>query len=281
MEILIGLVIGAALGFAVAAAGKGSARAEARQGARAELDEELGNAARRLREGKLPEARDGSGPLTEVIRSIEEGWAPRQEERRAALRDAVGRVTRFLDRQVRAPLSGAGEQADAAELRERIERALGAIQDVDFFLADVPIVPQGTDLVALAQQVSREFASDHQVTVRLQLAASSIRATVGKEPLMDALYLILHNAARFGGPATIDMTVLRENGNAVIRIRDRGRGFSEEAFKRAFDPFYSESEDGLGLGLPHARKSVEAMGGSISVRNVPDGGAEVEVKLPG
>ena len=118
------------------------------------------------------------------------------------------------------------------------------------------------------------------MTVRLRLGSSSIRATVAPDALMDALYLVLHNAARFGGGATIDMTVLQENGAPLVRIRDRGRGFSEEAFKRAFDPFYSESEEGLGLGLPHARKTVEAMGGAITLRNVPDGGAEVEVSLP-
>lgn len=63
-------------------------------------------------------------------------------------------------------------------------------------------------------------------------------------------------------------------------MRDRGKGFSEEAFRRAFDPFYSTSDAGLGLGLPHARKVIESMGGRIELRNVPDGGAEVEISFP-
>jgi signal transduction histidine kinase len=97
---------------------------------------------------------------------------------------------------------------------------------------------------------------------------------------MDALYLILHNAARFGGSATIDVTVVHDGSRAVVTVRDRGPGFTEDAFARAFDPFYSTTEDGLGLGLPHARRAVEAMGGHIELRNVPDGGAEVELSFP-
>jgi len=128
--------------------------------------------------------------------------------------------------------------------------------------------------------VSREFAADHEMGVRLMLSGSTVRAMVNRAAMMDALYLILHNAARFGGGATIDLSVENAGGKARIRIRDRGEGFTPEAFKRAFDPFYSTSEEGLGLGLPHARKVVEGMGGTIELRNVPDGGAEVEISFP-
>ncbi|MEE2898605.1 MAG: HAMP domain-containing sensor histidine kinase, partial [Gemmatimonadota bacterium] len=85
--------------------------------------------------------------------------------------------------------------------------------------------------------------------------------------------------ARFGGGATVDLTVETRDGRALVTVRDRGEGFSEEAFKRAFDPFYSTSKDGLGLGLPHARTLIEGMGGRVELRNVPAGGAEVQVSF--
>ena len=113
------------------------------------------------------------------------------------------------------------------------------------------------------------------------LGSPVVRADVNPTALMDALYLVLHNAARFGGGETVDLTVDNDAGHARIRVRDRGAGFTEEAFARAFDPFYSTSEEGLGLGLPHARKVIEGMGGRIELRNVPDGGAEVEIVFAG
>ncbi len=212
--------------------------------------------------------------------ALERGWAPRESERQAALREAIGRVSSFLHARVRDPLAGTTPESDEAELRERIDRALGSLEDLDFFIRETGEAREGADLTKLAQTVSREFAGDHDVGVRLMLGRATVRAHVGPAALMDALYLILHNAARFGGGSTIDMTVTEEGDRAKIIVRDRGEGFSEEAFARAFDPFYSTSDEGLGLGLPHARKVIEDMGGHIELRNRPDGGAEVEVSLP-
>lgn len=281
MDIAIGWVVGVVIGLAIGLGARGAGVAKARREARAAAEEEWRGAVSAVREGRVPDASGAEGPAAELAAALGTAWAPKEAERRAALVDALGRVARFLDRQVREPLAGAAPGADAAELRERIDRALGALQDVDFFLEDAEHESSGTDLVPLVRQVSREFAEDHAVAVRLQLGAPVIPATIGREPLMDALYLVLHNAARFGEGSTIGLTVVHEDGHPRIRVRDRGPGFSEQAFQRAFDPFYSESEEGLGLGLPHARRTVEAMGGTVALRNVPDGGAEVEITLPG
>jgi signal transduction histidine kinase len=152
--------------------------------------------------------------------------------------------------------------------------------DLDFFIEEIEEHHEGQDLAKIAQAVSREFASDHEVGVRLLLASPTVYASVNGQALMDALYLLLHNASRFGGGATVDLSVAEQDGRAHLTVRDRGEGFSEEAFARAFDPFYSTSDEGLGLGLPHVRKVIESMGGRIELRNVPDGGAEVEISFP-
>lgn len=233
-----------------------------------------------VKRGRKLEAMEPGSVEARLQSALEAGWAPRETEREAALREAIGRVSTFLHAQVRGPLAGATEESDEAELRERMERALGSLEDLEFFIRETEEARQGADLAKLAQTVAREFAGDHDVAVRVMLGQAAIRAHVNTTTLMDALYLILHNADRFGGGGTIDLTVAEDGGRARITVRDRGEGFSEEAFKRAFDPFYSTSEEGLGLGLPHARKVIEEMGGSIELRNMPDGGAEVEVTLP-
>ena len=233
-----------------------------------------------VRRGRVPEGLAPGSAEAELHEALAQGWAPREVEREAAMREAVTRVSAYLHRAVREPLAGAAEDADRDELVERIERALGALQDLDFFIEEIEEHREGQDLVKLAQTVSREFASDHEVGVRLLLASPNVHAAVNSAALLDALYLVLHNAARFGGGGTIDLSVGEEGGRARVTVRDRGEGFSEEAFARAFDPFYSTSDEGLGLGLPHARKVIEAMGGEIDLRNVPDGGAEVEISFP-
>ena len=248
--------------------------------AREELEQRLRTVISAIRQGRTPDAVPDGSVEADLKSALLEGWAPRESERQAALREAVGRVSAFLKANVREPLVGATPESDADELRERIVHALGALQDLDFFTAEIDSAREGTDLSKLSQNVSREFAADQDVPVRLQLSPTPVRAEVNGQALMDALYLVLHNAGRFGDGGTIDLTVGGEGARAFIRVRDRGPGFSEEAFKRAFDVFYSTSTEGLGLGLPHARRVIEEMGGKIELRNVPDGGAEVEISFP-
>jgi signal transduction histidine kinase len=255
-------------------------RKEGQDKARAEAEARLRALVEALKRGRtLPGLAAGTAEA-ELQKALQEGWAPRETERASALREAVGRVSGFLAKSVRGPLAGAAPDASADELRERIGRALGALQDVDFFVQEAPADRQGTDLSALAQRVCKEFVADQGVGVRLSMSEAGIRASLNAAAMLDALYLVLHNAARFGGGQTIDLTVTRDAGRAKITVRDRGQGFSEEAFRRAFDPFYSTSDAGLGLGLPHARKVVESMGGRIELSNVPDGGAAVEISFP-
>ena len=292
MEIAIGVVaalLAGAVGFAVGRKGGGSAGHEAGRGeghaeglaqGRAEGDARLRAAADAIARGRIPEGAAPGSAEAALHRALASGWAPRDKERQRALEEAVGRVAGFLDRSVRAPLAGASPASSNDELRSRIARALGSLEDLGFFVQEMPSSREGRDLQALVQQVTREFAQDQSATLRVRLDERPVRAQVNPQAFMDTLYLLLHNAARFGGAGTVDVTVLNEGGRAVVRVRDRGPGFSEEAFARAFDPFYSTAADGLGLGLPHARKTVEAMGGRIELRNVPDGGAEVAVTLP-
>jgi len=289
--IVVGIVL-AVLGFA---AGRMNTRAGVEQGRRdarasgfeagraeagAEAERQMRTIVDAIARGRRPEIGDARSAAGELQRALEAGWAPRDQERQAALREAVGRVSAFLKNAVRPPLAGASPSADAQELRERIERALGAIQDLDFFTKEPVLDGETKDLAAIVQQVTREFAHDQGVGVRISLDDRPVRARVNAAALMDALYLVLHNAARFGGAATVDAAVLTEGGAARIRVRDRGPGFSEEALRKAFDPFYSTAEDGLGLGLPHARRIVEGMGGRIELRNAASGGGEVEISFP-
>jgi len=280
MESIIPIVAAAVMGAVGFVVGRSVGRGAGVQEGRGESDGRLRALIDAVKRGRTPEGAETGSMEAELHAALGQGWAPREAEREVALREAIGRVSAFLDKSVRAPLSGSSDHADPRELRERIDRALGALQDLDFFIAELDEAREGTDLSKLAQGVSHEFAADHDVGVRLMLSGAAVRAVVNPAALMDALYLVLHNAGRFGGGATVDLSVENSGGRAQIRVRDRGDGFTEEAFSRAFDPFYSTSEEGLGLGLPHARKVVEGMGGGIELRNVPDGGAEVEISFP-
>lgn len=94
---------------------------------------------------------------------------------------------------------------------------------------------------------------------------------------------LIDNALKFGKQALIDV----EDGDALIlRISDDGPGIPEEMLERVFEPFYriessrSRLTGGTGLGLSIARDVAQAHGGSLTLRNRPEGGLTAELRLP-
>ena len=130
------------------------------------------------------------------------------------------------------------------------------------------------------QRVTREFAGQSTVLVKVEAPQEPIPVQVEAEPVKDAVFLVLHNAGEFGEGQPVQVRLGVQDGMGAITVTDQGPGFTAEALLKAMDPFYSTTEDGLGLGLPHARRAINAQGGEIFLRNVEGGGGEVEIRLP-
>ena len=67
---------------------------------------------------------------------------------------------------------------------------------------------------------------------------------------------------------------------AVLTVRDNGHGIDN--FETLFEPFYTTTQpgEGVGLGLAISSGIVNDLGGRLLARNAPDGGAVFEVQLP-
>src|SRR5579862_3933270 len=80
----------------------------------------------------------------------------------------------------------------------------------------------------------------------------------------------------------IYLTTRAENGEAVIRIRDTGRGIAPEHMGKVFEPFFTTKEigAGTGLGLHVAYKIITAHRGRIDVVSEVGKGTEFTVRVP-
>jgi len=122
--------------------------------------------------------------------------------------------------------------------------------------------------------------------VRFAFAQSPDLPPVRGDPdkLAQLFLNLLDNAVKHspkGGTVTVD--AVRDNGQAVVRVRDEGSGLPQGAEKRLFRRFYrgeNAQRDGAGLGLAIAQAIAEAHGGSVTARNIDAGGAEFTVRLP-
>jgi two-component system CheB/CheR fusion protein len=99
---------------------------------------------------------------------------------------------------------------------------------------------------------------------------------------------LVDNALKYtpaGGSVTV--TTERAGSEAVLRVRDTGRGISADVLVRVFDVFVQEPQKldrargGLGLGLTLVKRLVELHGGSVSAWSAgPGRGSEFTVRMP-
>ena len=99
---------------------------------------------------------------------------------------------------------------------------------------------------------------------------------------------LLNNAAKYterGG--LIRLVAERQDGEAVITVRDNGTGIPVEMLPRIFEMFtqagraHDPVQSGLGIGLTLVKQLVELHGGTVEARSDgPDRGSELTVRLP-
>jgi signal transduction histidine kinase len=66
----------------------------------------------------------------------------------------------------------------------------------------------------------------------------------------------------------------------ALDLIDTGIGMDEQTAVRMFEPFFSTKQGGSGLGLPMARKTIEAHGGCISVQSEVGRGTKFILEFP-
>jgi PAS domain S-box-containing protein len=129
-------------------------------------------------------------------------------------------------------------------------------------------------------------AARHQLDVSLPAEPIALEADFVR--LAQVIANLLNNAAKYTPPGgRIALGARREEGEAVVSVRDTGVGIPPEAMPRLFEMFAqlddspSRRSGGLGIGLGLARRLVELHGGRIEARSEGSGkGAEFTVRLP-
>jgi signal transduction histidine kinase len=162
------------------------------------------------------------------------------------------------------------------EMESMVRGALGLFRGLN---DEEPLEP--SDIDRLLETICGEFVEmDKSVT----LEGRALRPFTGKpQALKRCLTNLVSNAVNFGGRAHI---LVRDGAQLEISVCDEGPGVPPEELEKVFEPFYrlesSRNRDtgGTGLGLSIARDVAQAHGGSLVLRNRPEGGLEARLTLP-
>ncbi|MEA3144193.1 MAG: hypothetical protein QOG31_1517 [Thermoplasmata archaeon] len=195
-------------------------------------------------------------------------------------------------------LDRAGPDADFAKSLPVIKRNIEALRRQVEDLRDLARVeggglrlqPAPLDLAAVAGEAVASFeanARERGITLAGDCAAP-VPLVADRARLLQVLYNLLGNAIKFtpaGG--TVTLRCAADGQEAVVSVKDSGRGLDPEEAARLFMPFSQVhapgevAERGIGLGLYISKGIVEAHGGTIGVTSEARGrGATFTFRLP-
>lgn len=99
-------------------------------------------------------------------------------------------------------------------------------------------------------------------------------------PTIDQSILNLLNNAADASPAKVEISINWTRENATLDIRDYGEGLDPLAVDELGEPFVTDKDDGLGLGLFLSRATLTRFGGTVKLQNAAGGGTHTQMILP-
>lgn len=142
------------------------------------------------------------------------------------------------------------------------------------------------NLAYMVQDVIDEFsvtAQNSNVEIFFE-STGEIKGKWDRFRLEQVLFNLLINALRYGNKKPIYVSVISQDGHALIKVRDEGIGIKKEDHHRIFEKFEravsDDNRDGIGLGLFISNNIVKAHKGSIELQSESGKGSEFTVVLP-
>ena len=209
----------------------------------------------------------------------------------------LGEVGAVLAHEVRNPLAGikgygqlleerlpdGKERGFAALIVSEARRLESLAHDILLYTRSEPFAAAPCQPAAIAAEVLALLAPQaRENEIRFLCdVPDDLVVSCPEEGLRQVLLNLLTNGLQ-ASPVGGLITVLGRRAEkwVEITVTDNGPGLAPEMRAVLFEPFRTSKARGAGLGLSVCKKIVEGCGGSIEVKNGPDGGAECRVHLP-
>lgn len=183
-----------------------------------------------------------------------------------------------------------GRDVSLPNLQEHLRVTLKAVEHLERIV---------NDIMDISRPVALEFSNEN-ITVVLEAALLLAEKELDEKDILvvkkidgpltveiDArrmeqaflnIFLNSIHAMEKGGVLAIKAGV--KGGMVSITVEDNGRGMTREVLGRVFQPFFTTSPEGTGLGLTLTKRLIERQSGTINIESEPGKGTKVIVSLP-
>lgn len=183
--------------------------------------------------------------------------------------------------------------AGSKRLSHRVEQLVFMTQIEAGMLSNEIIIEKGVpmqtwEMLTAATNLARRFAYQQPPNVTLNMQHRDREAQVLCNPaaIKQAFAEIIANALVFSKPdGTVTVAQWRANGSVWVSIIDDGSGIPPGKLDNAMQEFQqinreANEQQGIGMGLPLAKRLVEIHGGTFDVQSVVGKGTQVVIGLP-
>jgi PAS domain S-box-containing protein len=239
----------------------------------------------------------GGQKFTGILHDLSARVRMEEQIREQAALARLGEMAAVIAHEIKNPLAGIrgavqviggrlpAESRDAAVIGEivtRIDALNGLIQDLLLFARPPQPRPAAVDVSPLIATTMELLSGDpafKNVSVDLEGTSPPIFADA---ELLKIVFqnLIVNSAQAMHGQGRIHVSVAAVNDSCQVRFTDAGPGIPADVREKIFTPFFTTKTRGTGLGLPTAKRFVEAHRGTIAVDCPPSGGTRVTLQLP-
>ena len=239
----------------------------------------------------------GARKFTGIVHDLSARVRMEGEMREQAALAKLGEMAAVVAHEVKNPLAGIRgaiqvfgsrmiqDGANAPIMKEIIDRIDSLDQMIkDLLLFARPPKPRRapTDVVPLVTMTASLLSRDPSLQdVQVEVEGSAPPVPADAEMLKIVFHNLLINGAHaMKGRGRIRVAVETVDTSCQIAFIDGGPGIPPEVREKIFTPFFTTKSRGSGLGLPTAKRLVEAHHGQIAIDCPPAGGTTVVVRLP-
>jgi len=169
-------------------------------------------------------------------------------------------------------------------LEEEVERLNNIVSDYLFAVRPQDVRPMRANLNELIRelvQLLRYEMEEARVRVLPVLSDSIPPMPLDEGAMKRALLNLIKNAIiAMPNGGELGLETRREQDNVIITVSDTGEGIPEELQGKVFEPFFTTSDTGSGLGLTVVYKVIKEHGGDLHMDSHPGRGSTFRITLP-